>query len=121
MEGASWMATKVIKEKEKSDERDQELFKEFDNRLSLVNDDPEMAIRIAKWLKEALEVSNIELAEAFVTLQDSAQYNMEEAMRRVQKIFSDFEPNVLSISENTSPTKKSILLKSESKDNENEE
>ena len=33
MEGASWMATKAIGEKEKHDDRDKELFKEFDMRI----------------------------------------------------------------------------------------
>lgn len=33
MEGATWMATKVIEEKLKYDDRDQELFKEFDERI----------------------------------------------------------------------------------------
>lgn len=112
MEGASWMATKAIREKEKYDERDTELFKEFDDRLNQTDDDIDAVIRCIKWLKEVLEVSKLELDEALGTLQDSAQYNMEEAMRKVQKVFSDFEPNILSMSQDTTPLPKSMISKS---------
>lgn len=109
MEGANWMATKVQREKEKYDERDKELFKEFDMRIVGCETDPSIAIRTIRWLKEALEVSSMELDEALGALQDSAQYNMEEAMRRVQKVFSDFEPNILSLSQDTTPAPCSTL------------
>jgi len=113
MEGASWMATKAIREKEKHDERNQELFKEFDMRIVGCENDPSIAIRTMKWIKEALEVSNMELEEILGSLFDSAQYNMEEAMRRVQKVFSDFEPNILSLSQDTTPIMKSSPAKSD--------
>ncbi|CAI2362644.1 unnamed protein product [Moneuplotes crassus] len=112
MEGANWMCTKVIKEKEKYDERDLELFKEFDHRVIGCEHDPSLAIRTVKWLKEALEVSGLEFDEVLGSLQDSAQYNMEEAMRRVQKVFSDFEPNILSLSQDTTPVPQSSISKS---------
>lgn len=112
MEGASWMATKVIREKEKYDERNQELFKEFDLRIQGCESDPSIAFRTIKWLKEAIEVSGLELDEVLGSLQDSAQYNMEEAMRRVQKVFSDFEPNILSLSQDTTPAPMSSATKS---------
>eukprot|EP00343_Euplotes_focardii_P001777 CAMPEP_0205799654 /NCGR_PEP_ID=MMETSP0205-20121125/1017_1 /ASSEMBLY_ACC=CAM_ASM_000278 /TAXON_ID=36767 /ORGANISM="Euplotes focardii, Strain TN1" /LENGTH=114 /DNA_ID=CAMNT_0053061367 /DNA_START=222 /DNA_END=563 /DNA_ORIENTATION=- len=97
MEGASWMCTKVNREKEKYDERDKELFNEFDTRTVDWENDPNLLLRGIKWLREALEVSTLEFDEALGSLQDSAQYNMEEAMRKVQKVFSDFEPNILSL------------------------
>jgi hypothetical protein len=112
MEGASWMATKAIREKEKHDDRNKELFKEFDMRIIGCENDPNIALRTIKWLKEALEVSSLELDEELGALQDSAQYNMEEAMRQVQKVFSDFEPNILSLSQETTPMPNSSPSKS---------
>lgn len=114
MEGASWMAMKVIREKDKFDERNRELLKEFDMRIVGCESDPNIAIRTVKWLREALEVSSMELDEVLGSLQDSAQYNMEEAMRRVQKVFSDFEPNILSLSQDTTPALLSSATKSNS-------
>ena len=112
MEGASWMCTKVTKEKEKYDERDEELFKEFDIKVVGCESDPSIALRAIEWLKEALQVSNLEFEEAIGSLHDSAQYNMEEAMRKVQKVFSDFEPNIISLSHDTTPIPRSSTSKS---------
>ena len=103
------MCTKVIKEKERYDDRDSELFKEFDVRIVGWEKDEQLTVRTIKWLKEALEVSSLEFDEILGSLQDSAQYNMEEAMRKVQKVFSDFEPNILSLSQDTTPIPRSSI------------
>ena len=73
-----------------------------------------IAFKTIKWFREALEVSRLEFDEVLGMLQDSAQYNMDEAMRRVQKVFSDFEPNIISMSQNTTHPINSFLSKSNS-------
>lgn len=84
MEGASWLADKMITELQKFERRESSILEEFDSRCDQIAETEDHDPNVREWLKESLLVSRMEMVEQIQAMKENSEFHRDDAKRKLE-------------------------------------